>query len=744
MNELNIYINNAGRVFNNDNLSLTQFSSNNELIINSELYLDECYITSSASNIRTHAVFIKYDGQYNIYKAQIKEDITGIPIPASKNRITLTVRGYTFENGIAQTVCSGSVFVEIIKSDSEKELDYTYNGQDVNNIWKKLGELTNRLNAIDGTGDIVTNEDLLIAINNHNTSSSSHQDIRNLIKTLDAKSVTTTLFSSNDEILATFEDSTIDSQNNILLTKKDENYKKGDFILATSEKILYIYDGNIKFLSIIGANEEDEFLTKIEAASTYATKTEVSDKANKVHNHTTSQIVDLAEVAKTGSYNDLLNAPTVPVSTSQLINNSGFITKDVVTLTNFYNKAYIDSKINAVYKYKGSCNYSELISKNDAELGDVWNVTDKGNTNYACINARVASPDSWDALGADVDLSSYLTKSEASYTYATTTALNLKANTSDVFNKSEINNLLRDKMTIKDAVSSLPYNSNSTGDVRKYSVDNNYYIWTGTSWDELGGSSSNVSGNISITGSEPLLKSIQINGDKFKVVSDVIVPSSSVVSSGQPLRSLTFNGVQWNISGGDIDLSLYELKADAESKLTESKQYTDSSLENYFNRSETNQQISTAINDLVGGAPSTLNTLKELADAIQDNESLIDTLEQSITNKADKATTYSKVDVDSKLSNKQDKLISGTNIKTINGESILGSGNIEVQGGGNITVDDELSDTSTNPVQNRVIKDALNQIGESSGSLVYASSETQTLMIKSSGTALNDLLNKRY
>lgn len=34
------------------------------------------------------------------------------------------------------------------------------------------------------------------------------------------------------------------------------------------------------------------------------------------------------------------------------------------------------------------------------------------------------------------------------------------------------------------------------------------------------------------------------------------------------------------------------------------------------------------------------------------------------------------------VANKQDALVSGTNIKTINGESVLGSGNIEIQGGG--------------------------------------------------------------
>ena len=62
----------------------------------------------------------------------------------------------------------------------------------------------------------------------------------------------------------------------------------------------------------------------------------------------------------------------------------------------------------------------------------------------------------------------------------------------------------------------------------------------------------------------------------------------------------------------------------------------------------------------------------------------------------------------SEVNSKQDTLVSATNIKTINGNSLLGSGNIEIQGGSTIAVDDSLSTTSTNPVQNRVITEALN------------------------------------
>lgn len=62
------------------------------------------------------------------------------------------------------------------------------------------------------------------------------------------------------------------------------------------------------------------------------------------------------------------------------------------------------------------------------------------------------------------------------------------------------------------------------------------------------------------------------------------------------------------------------------------------------------------------------------------------------------------------LSNKQEILVTGENIKTINGQSILGSGNIIIQGGegGSVTVDSELSETSTNAIQNKAVTKALN------------------------------------
>lgn len=57
--------------------------------------------------------------------------------------------------------------------------------------------------------------------------------------------------------------------------------------------------------------------------------------------------------------------------------------------------------------------------------------------------------------------------------------------------------------------------------------------------------------------------------------------------------------------------------------------------------------------------------------------------------------------VETAVAGKQNTLVSGTNIKTVNGNSLLGSGNIEIGGSG--TIDAEMSDSSTNAVQNNII-----------------------------------------
>ena len=67
---------------------------------------------------------------------------------------------------------------------------------------------------------------------------------------------------------------------------------------------------------------------------------------------------------------------------------------------------------------------------------------------------------------------------------------------------------------------------------------------------------------------------------------------------------------------------------------------------------EVSSLIDTKISALVDSAPEDLNTLKELATAIQGNQSTITAINNAITSKADKATTYTKTEVDTELAKK--------------------------------------------------------------------------------------------
>lgn len=89
------------------------------------------------------------------------------------------------------------------------------------------------------------------------------------------------------------------------------------------------------------------------------------------------------------------------------------------------------SAIGSAYRVKGTKDkVAEVLALTDAKVGDVWNVAAEftlqgkkypAGTNVVCVTATssLAHDDrNWDALGGTVDLTPYLTKSDASNTYA--------------------------------------------------------------------------------------------------------------------------------------------------------------------------------------------------------------------------------------------------------------------------------------------------------------------------------------
>lgn len=121
------------------------------------------------------------------------------------------------------------------------------------------------------------------------------------------------------------------------------------------------------------------------------------------------------------------------------INNTLTSTSTSEALSAAQGKALNDriSGLGNVYRVKGTKSTIEEVYdiSADARLGDVWNITSAftiggkpypANTNIVCIaewSTSTTPQNNWDPLGGTVDLSTYLSKKDASSTYATKSEL---------------------------------------------------------------------------------------------------------------------------------------------------------------------------------------------------------------------------------------------------------------------------------------------------------------------------------
>lgn len=110
---------------------------------------------------------------------------------------------------------------------------------------------------------------------------------------------------------------------------------------------------------------------------------------------------------------------------------SQFATKD-----DTYTKEQIDAKISSVMSYKGTVATVEDLPSS-ATVGDVYNVTDTG-MNYAWNGSQ------WDALGSDIDLSSYVTNTQFE------TELAKKQPAGDYATVEQLNTQLAEKQPVGD------------------------------------------------------------------------------------------------------------------------------------------------------------------------------------------------------------------------------------------------------------------------------------------------------
>lgn len=130
----------------------------------------------------------------------------------------------------------------------------------------------------------------------------------------------------------------------------------------------------------------------------------VSGKQLSANDYTNEDKTKLAGIAAGAEVN--VNADwNAESGDAQILNKPTIITEEQVDQK-------INTAIGSVYRVKGSvANYNALPTK-DVSIGDVYNLEDTG-ANYV---ATSTTPD-WDKLSETVDLSGYLTKTDAASTY---------------------------------------------------------------------------------------------------------------------------------------------------------------------------------------------------------------------------------------------------------------------------------------------------------------------------------------
>ena len=149
----------------------------------------------------------------------------------------------------------------------------------------------------------------------------------------------------------------------------------------------------------------------------------------------------------------------------------------------------------------------------------------------------------------------------------------------------------------------------------------------------------------------------------------------------------------------DIDPDAFYIITDAAGAVTTGQVQTmiDDSISGKADTSAVTEAVSSKM-DTSSFNTYSASTDNRLSEDEEVTAAALNALSDAIDDKAD--TTAVTASIAAAVSDKQDTLVSGTNIKTINNESLLGSGNIDIQGGSSINVV-QISGTSTGDVMSQ-------------------------------------------
>lgn len=463
-------------------------------------------------------------------------------------------------------------------------------------------------------------------------------------------------------------------------------------------------------------------------------------------------INNLSTVAKTGNYDDLIGTPNIPTNTSDLVNNSGFITVDVDNLTFYYNKTTIDEKINSIPSFDSSQYYN------------------KTETNNLIANAEYVS----------YSISQPLTDIQKERARLNIGATNFNGDYNSLTNLPVIDTIIKDSTNA--VQNSAIYNKFVTVDENISQIEdisNNAYS-----------TAQNASSTANNINSKLNSLTLVDNGDNtytLKFTQDNVSVGTITIPDDQYIETVNQNLIQNNIiftwkqrsvnyptGQYSVDLSPYVYTAGAgisTAKISDTDNRnvlsilldtTDKNNKLFFNSSTGGLNVNlssyatiehaenyaktyadTLVNNLIDGAPETLDTLKEIADWIANDE----TGTVALTNRvANNETNISTLNTNVSNINNEIDTINNTILElnssipniTLNGSvtkspsfyapTTAGTKDFFLKSNGfgepiwaeipdnSIAIDTELSTTSTNPVQNRIITNNIYYIFENKAS----------------------------
>ena len=197
----------------------------------------------------------------------------------------------------------------------------------------------------------------------------------------------------------------------------------------------------------------------------------------------------------------ILNKPIIPTKVSELINDKNYVDEN-----------YVNSKLTAVYKFKGSvANYAALPTT-DLTIGDVYDVQDTG-MNYAWNGSD------WDSLGIVIDLSNYYQKNETFTQNEINSMLDVKVDkvSGKGLSTNDFTNNDKNKLDGIEAGAEVnPYSKTQLDNMFDDKVDKNANITAGThpkiTYDEKG---LVIGGGPLVAGDIPNLNASKINAGTF-------------------------------------------------------------------------------------------------------------------------------------------------------------------------------------------------------------------------------------